>query len=65
MKEAKTGDQLLEDFFLEIKEKYELNSDVIELLIKLFNEDKFSSNHIFNGLMELDRESGENQPNKN
>ena len=66
MTESKTGKQFLEDFFSKIskiKGNENLDTEVVELLVQLFEEEKFTNTNITNGLNKLREKNNENKIN--
>lgn len=53
IEEIKSGKQILDEFFLEIKEIPDLDYKVINSIIELYNTDKLSDKNISNALLEL------------
>ena len=64
MEEVKNGKQFLKDFFSELKSNKDLDSDVVELLVKLFEENRLTDTNISNGLNEIREKRNENKINK-
>ena len=65
MTEVKTGKQFLNSFFSELKTINNLDSEVIALLVKLFEENKLTNTNIENGLSQIrEKWDHENKINK-
>ena len=61
MTEPKTGKEFLENFFSKIKGNENLDTEVVELLVQLFKEKKFTHTNITNELAELRKKNNENK----
>lgn len=55
MDTVKTGKEFLDSFFSEIESDDTLNAEVVQVLINLFRENKFTNTNIENKLSELRR----------
>lgn len=55
MDTVKTGKEFLDSFFSEIESNDTLNAEVVQVLINLFRENKFTNTNIENKLSELRR----------
>jgi len=51
--EVKSGREMLEEFFSEIKSMQGVKKDVIEVVSRLFDEDKLTNTNLTNELEEL------------
>ena len=57
--EIKSGKQILDEFFRDIKRLSDVDEDVVNTIIELYKEDKLSEKNLSNALLEL-RERPEN-----
>ena len=58
--EIKSGKQILDEFFREIKELPEIDENVVNTIIDLYEEGKLSEKNLANALLEL-REKSDNE----
>jgi len=52
-KEIKSGKEIVDDFFSEIRSLKNINKDIVDILEELHKEDKISDTNIINRLDEL------------
>jgi len=57
--EIKSGKQILDEFFREIKDLPEIDENVVNTIIDLYEEGKLSEKNLANALLEL-REKSDN-----
>ncbi len=57
--EIKSGKQILDEFFQEIKGRPEIDENVVNTIIDLYEEGKLSEKNLANALLEL-REKSDN-----
>ncbi|MBC8525498.1 MAG: hypothetical protein ISS28_05585 [Candidatus Cloacimonetes bacterium] len=55
--EIKSGKQILDEFFREIKDLPEIDENVVNTIIDLYEEGKLSEKNLANALLELREES--------
>lgn len=58
--EIKSGKQILDEFFMDIKDLSDVDENVVKTIIALYEEDKLSDKNLSNALLEL-REKSENE----
>jgi len=58
--EIKSGKQMLDEFFRDIKSLTDVDENVVKTIIELYEEDKLSEKNLSNALLEL-REKSENE----
>lgn len=63
MFEVKTGDEFLKTFFEELKIKKDLNKDVVNTLVDLFNDNKLTAKNISERLHQSRAAIDENKDN--
>ncbi len=56
--EIKSGKQILDEFFIEIKNLKKVDENVVNTITRLYEEDKLTDTNLSNALLEL-RETGE------
>ena len=56
MYQVKTGEEFASSFFKELKDEKDLDKEVVNILIKLFEEKKFTKTNIYNELENFRRQ---------
>jgi hypothetical protein len=55
--EIKSGKQILDEFFMDIKDLSDVDENVVKTIIALYEEDKLSDKNLSNALLELREKS--------